>query len=665
MAHDLLEASRKIGVESIVAPYEADAQLAFFSTTGYIDGVFSEDSDLLVYGCLRVFYKLDNDGFFREVSADSLFKSSLFQGIRDMNKEIFTLGSVLAGCDYAKSVGGVGIKKAFRYVGRWGADINKIIRAMKFDGLSVPVGYEEDVLRALITFEFPIVFNPTHDKLQYMNSEDGEAVAEMATALNGECGVDKKAFLGNIGMPRDCAIGLCRGLLHPFTKKPYASQKVTPHTVVAPLTIEKPPTAVARAENHRPRAQSAFPTLLAGMANTNLPPVVKRSGSSATLLSYFRRSGIAETMTTPSSQRPVTPSLSSSNVATGRSWLGMRGKKSIESFSASLCETSGTIPPYSEACGDENQSPDTDVEYLTSFTFEPGSYSYVTPCKADVNNYSKQTLSAKEWLDSLHNKHKIDATPDAFKNVVKLKGHTQSEDNRVNPVNNANNASYRRRATICGTSATADMSAAAPVDVFKQFRCNEVTPQCNSASTRRRLLSLQGLKSDLFSNNHSSAVERSRSTDFYCAEEGNVESGTNKGKSPGQDKENRSDLQGIDREDDDGHLYRSSITRRDSRRRGLSGISQPPSAMKKGNMKRRKFDEKENVRSRCMNKQVVAAAGLKDSAAAGLKDSGASCLKDSGAAGVKDSGTAGVKDSGAAGVKDSGTAGVKDSGAAG
>eukprot|EP01071_Lankesteria_metandrocarpae_P009517 Lankesteria_metandrocarpae@DN5212_c1_g1_i11.p1 len=54
MAHDLLEASRKIGVESIVAPYEADAQLAFFSTTGYIDGVFSEDSDLLVYGCLRV-----------------------------------------------------------------------------------------------------------------------------------------------------------------------------------------------------------------------------------------------------------------------------------------------------------------------------------------------------------------------------------------------------------------------------------------------------------------------------------------------------------------------------------------------------------------------------------------------------------------------------------
>lgn len=42
------------GVECIVAPYEADAQLAFLSQTGYVHAVISEDSDLLPFGCKRV-----------------------------------------------------------------------------------------------------------------------------------------------------------------------------------------------------------------------------------------------------------------------------------------------------------------------------------------------------------------------------------------------------------------------------------------------------------------------------------------------------------------------------------------------------------------------------------------------------------------------------------
>ena len=42
----------------MVAPYEADAQLAYLSKIDYIQGVITEDSDLLVFGAANVLLKL-------------------------------------------------------------------------------------------------------------------------------------------------------------------------------------------------------------------------------------------------------------------------------------------------------------------------------------------------------------------------------------------------------------------------------------------------------------------------------------------------------------------------------------------------------------------------------------------------------------------------------
>lgn len=48
------QALRAEGVEYVVAPYEADAQLCFLEREGYVDGIITEDSDLLVFGCKQV-----------------------------------------------------------------------------------------------------------------------------------------------------------------------------------------------------------------------------------------------------------------------------------------------------------------------------------------------------------------------------------------------------------------------------------------------------------------------------------------------------------------------------------------------------------------------------------------------------------------------------------
>lgn len=49
----LLQALRARGVEFLVAPYEADAQMAYLARRGDVQLVITEDSDLLAYGCPR------------------------------------------------------------------------------------------------------------------------------------------------------------------------------------------------------------------------------------------------------------------------------------------------------------------------------------------------------------------------------------------------------------------------------------------------------------------------------------------------------------------------------------------------------------------------------------------------------------------------------------
>lgn len=71
MALELIVALKREGIEFVVAPYEADAQIAHLAKqsreNGGVDVVFTEDSDLVAYGCERVCFKLDKFGACKEV----------------------------------------------------------------------------------------------------------------------------------------------------------------------------------------------------------------------------------------------------------------------------------------------------------------------------------------------------------------------------------------------------------------------------------------------------------------------------------------------------------------------------------------------------------------------------------------------------------------------
>lgn len=54
MAYILIQELKLIGVDFVVAPYEADAQMAFLDRIGEIAAIITEDSDMLLFGCKKV-----------------------------------------------------------------------------------------------------------------------------------------------------------------------------------------------------------------------------------------------------------------------------------------------------------------------------------------------------------------------------------------------------------------------------------------------------------------------------------------------------------------------------------------------------------------------------------------------------------------------------------
>jgi len=143
-----------MGIESIISPYEADAQLAYMWKTGKVDVVITEDSDLLAFGVKKCLFKMDKNGQGFEIDLDEL------KLVEDINFRTFTLDMllitcILSGCDYLDSIKGIGFKKAHKLVYETGNDIKALFRRIRREGKHfIPPNYEKTFEKALLTFKF-------------------------------------------------------------------------------------------------------------------------------------------------------------------------------------------------------------------------------------------------------------------------------------------------------------------------------------------------------------------------------------------------------------------------------------------------------------------------------------------------------------------------------
>lgn len=206
MARMLIEELKRSNIQYVVAPYEADSQLAYLEREGIIDAILSEDSDLLVFGAKCLLTKLDRYGeciMIRRQDFAACREASLV-GWSDAE---FRRMAILSGCDYLASMDKMGLKTAYRLI-RKHKTIEKVLRSLQFDGkFKVPEGYLNDFMQAELTFLYPWVFCPRSERLVHLTPRPEDRL------------VEDMPFIGRF-VAADIALGVARGDLHPHTKEP-------------------------------------------------------------------------------------------------------------------------------------------------------------------------------------------------------------------------------------------------------------------------------------------------------------------------------------------------------------------------------------------------------------------------------------------------------------
>lgn len=206
MAGQFIEEIKKLGVRYLVAPYEADAQLAYLERKGIIDGILSEDSDLLVFGAKCLLTKLDQYGDCVEINRKD-FTACREVSLVGWTDAEFRCMAILSGCDYLTNINQMGLKTAYRLVRKY-KTIERILQNVAFNNKhQIPAGYLDLFRKANLTFLHQRVFCPTLNNIVMMESLQSDQEPEDFT------------FIGS-DMDQNTAIGVSRGDLNPMTKKP-------------------------------------------------------------------------------------------------------------------------------------------------------------------------------------------------------------------------------------------------------------------------------------------------------------------------------------------------------------------------------------------------------------------------------------------------------------
>ena len=213
MARMLIEELKRAHVQYVVAPYEADSQLVYLERKGIIQGILSEDSDLLVFGARNLITKLDQYGECILIRRDD-FTACREVSLVGWSDADFRRMAILSGCDYLPNISKMGLKTAYRLI-RKHKTVEKVIRAIQFDGqFKVPPTYLDDFVRAENTFLYQWVFCPEANQLVNFS------------VPSADIDVSQLAYIGAHIDP-EVSRGVAKGDLHPTSKQPIELPKST------------------------------------------------------------------------------------------------------------------------------------------------------------------------------------------------------------------------------------------------------------------------------------------------------------------------------------------------------------------------------------------------------------------------------------------------------
>ncbi|CAJ1952050.1 unnamed protein product [Sphenostylis stenocarpa] len=216
MAHKLIQTLKSEKIEFVVAPYEADAQLAYLSHLGVENGgvaaVITEDSDLIAYGCPDIIFKMDRHGNGERIELEKIFSAeSVRPSFRSFNMKLFTGMCVLAGCDFLPSVPGIGIARAHALVSKY-RNLDRILSVLKLEkGDQMPEDYAKNFQEAVAVFQHARIYDTNARELKHLKP----LPQNFLQSLDG-----KLDFLGP-EIPPSIVKAVAEGNLNPSTKKAF------------------------------------------------------------------------------------------------------------------------------------------------------------------------------------------------------------------------------------------------------------------------------------------------------------------------------------------------------------------------------------------------------------------------------------------------------------
>lgn len=259
IVRELIQALREENITFIVAPYEADGQLANLCHVGAIDMVITEDSDLLCQKIPNLLFKYNWDGegiLIQRNDLGSIAKKSRTLCLMDFSTSMLAIMFVCIGCDYCDSLKGIGSVTAQSIVSKVFLEtkiMSKPALRLVFDLLYDYSGsrlsaeekkdYESRFLGALFMYQHPVIFCPKHCRYMFANdpprgSDPILLEYEPYAILCRD--VEKQHELLGSFPEKDLQVAIAEGWVNPFTLQPYPD--VTPPPLVQKLfeqTIDK------------------------------------------------------------------------------------------------------------------------------------------------------------------------------------------------------------------------------------------------------------------------------------------------------------------------------------------------------------------------------------------------------------------------------------------
>jgi len=211
MAAECTRHLRAAGVRCLVAPCEADAQLAHLATSNLIHACITEDVDLLAYGCPRVLFGIDACGQGREIQLANIPKSRSLLPYRLSPERLLDL-CVLSGCDYVPGIPKVGIKTAALLLHRSGGDVSRSLKLAQREGFAVPENHQSRLLTARLAYLHQTIFDHVTGCLRPLRP-----LPPGVELPPGRLGPSANE------VPDEVACAVAQGNLHPVTFRPFGA----------------------------------------------------------------------------------------------------------------------------------------------------------------------------------------------------------------------------------------------------------------------------------------------------------------------------------------------------------------------------------------------------------------------------------------------------------